>query len=106
MAESPQNMAISETQLSIRLPQDLSDRADALAEHMKGLPEYALMTVKRAAVIRIAIAKGIEALEASYGLTPGKRPLALGEGDRTSRDAARALAGEDKRQPAKKGGRR
>ena len=50
--------------VSIRLGQDILDRADALIDKVSNLPELAMVTeAKRAHVIRLAVLRGLDALE-------------------------------------------
>ena len=52
-----------QTLTSIRLPQDLLDRADALIPRLQGSPLMAAVgSVNRATVLRVAVALGLEAL--------------------------------------------
>lgn len=53
-----------EVQVSVRLPQELIDRAEALTKRLRQNPDNALMGLTRATVLRLAIAKGIDVLEA------------------------------------------
>jgi len=50
--------------VSIRLGQDILDRADALIDKVSNFPELAMVTeAKRAHVIRLAVLRGLDALE-------------------------------------------
>jgi hypothetical protein len=51
---------MNEEQVSIRLPKALLKRAEKLAAD----PEHAVLGVTRAGVLRLALLRGIEALEA------------------------------------------
>lgn len=55
-----------ETPFNLRMPQEFYDRADALVERLRGSPAAAAAGARwgRAAVIRMAVAHGIAALEA------------------------------------------
>jgi hypothetical protein len=57
-------MAISEVQVSLRLPKDLIERAEAIAPLVAALPEYQALRISRATVIRLALLEGLDALEA------------------------------------------
>lgn len=58
---------------ALRVPDEFNERADALIEPLaKDTQRRAFGRVSRAAVLRLAIAKGLEALEAEYGLQSGK----------------------------------
>lgn len=60
-------MPISEGQITIRLPQDLLDRADALIDRVSDLPEYRALRITRSVVLRLALDDGLESLEARLG---------------------------------------
>ena len=52
---------------SLRLPAAFIQRADTLAERLKDVPELAATgDVNRSKILRLAIAKGLEALEAEH----------------------------------------
>ncbi len=70
--EPREPMAISEVQVSLRLPKDLIERAEALAPLIAALPEYQALRISRATVIRLALLEGLDALEARLGAN-GKR---------------------------------
>ena len=60
---------MSEVPTSIRLPADLAERLDKLADRMSKDPKVAALAgtkIKRAAALRLAILEGIEVLEARY----------------------------------------
>lgn len=59
-----------EKQLSIRLPAETVDRADALVPVIADLPALAAFRVERASVLRLAIVRGLQALEQEHGVTP------------------------------------
>jgi predicted DNA-binding protein len=64
---------MTEVPTSVRLPNELIRRLDALAKRMSKDPRTAALAgaeVSRAAALRLAIAEGIEVLEARYA---GKR---------------------------------
>ena len=64
-------MSTHDTQVTMRLPTDLVKRADALIGKLRKVPELKTWgRVSRAAVLRLAILHGLEALEKEYG---GKR---------------------------------
>jgi len=55
----------NEEQVSIRLPTDLLDRAEKLAQQFARDPSHAsVYRVSRAAALRMALLRGVEALEA------------------------------------------
>ncbi len=62
-----------EKQLSIRLPAETVDRADALVPVIADLPALAAFRVERASVLRLAIVRGLQALEQEHGVTPPAR---------------------------------
>ena len=56
-------MPISEGQITIRVPQDLLDRVDALIDPVSELPEYRALRITRSVVLRLALDGGLDALE-------------------------------------------
>mgnify|MGYP001273945540 CR=1 FL=1 len=56
----------NETQVALRLPADAVRRAAALAEKMARAPELRAWRLTRSAVLRLALLRGIESLEAEY----------------------------------------
>lgn len=65
-----------EVPTSVRLPDELIARLDALGATMSARPEVAALaggTVSRSAVLRLAVLRGVEALEAEYEPASGKR---------------------------------
>jgi predicted DNA-binding protein len=60
----------NEKQLSVRLPTETVDRADALVPVLAELPALAGFRVERASVLRLAIAHGLRVLEQEHGVTP------------------------------------
>lgn len=66
-------MANQETQVSIRLPNDLLERASSLVESLRGNPDNVLLGLNRSTVLRLAIAKGLAQLESE---TASPRPVA------------------------------
>lgn len=64
-----------ETPFNLRMPQEFYDRADALVERMRGGPAAAAAGNRwgRAAVIRMAVAHGLAALEAEADATDAAR---------------------------------
>ena len=52
--------------VSLRLPDEILARADHLCSRVFGVPELGSTGLSRAAVLRIAIARGLEALEAEF----------------------------------------
>jgi len=56
-----------EVPTSLRLPDEFIKRADALTKRMQDVPELVAMgTLDRSKVLRLAIAKGLAALEAEH----------------------------------------
>ena len=55
--------AKNEVPTSLRLPADLLERADRLAERLDKLPEFALARATRTSILRLAILRGLDALE-------------------------------------------
>lgn len=67
---------MNETQVSIRVPNDLVKRAEKLVPRLSKDPEYSTWRISRAAVLRLAVARGLDALEEQFGTKPkgsGKR---------------------------------
>jgi len=66
------------TIVTLRLPKNLLERADALVPVLRDSEElFALGRLSRSIVLRLAVLKGLEALEAQHGQarTPvGKKP--------------------------------
>lgn len=60
----------TEVQVSIRLPKELLERAEGLVEVLRKNPDNVLLGLTRATVLRLAILRGLDALEAEKG---GKR---------------------------------
>ncbi len=56
-----------EVQVSVRLPADVPERAERLAEQLAGLPEFRPFRMTRAAVLRMAMLEGLRAMEERYG---------------------------------------
>lgn len=74
MLESDDDCRMSnEKQLSVRLPTETVDRCDALVPVLAELPALAGFRVERASVLRLAIARGLQALEQEHGVTPPAR---------------------------------
>ena len=59
-------MVGNEKQTAIRMPEELVARIDALVEKMGSAPEFAAYRPTRSAVMRIALARGVEQLEEQY----------------------------------------
>ena len=57
-------------QVVLRIASDLLERADNIAKAIGTRPEFSQVRLSQAAVLRMAIAEGLEALEARY---PAKR---------------------------------
>jgi len=71
----------NEFQIGVRVPADVNDRADALADAMRDLPEFAAFRMTRSAVFRMALLDGLAALERKHRVTapkPRKRSAAKG----------------------------
>lgn len=54
----------NEEQIALRLPADALERAEALVPKLAKLPALAAVRVTRSAVLRMAILRGLDALEA------------------------------------------
>jgi len=66
-------MTKNEVQTAIRLPADLVKRVDDLVGKLKDAPEFALFEPSRSAVMRLALLRGVELLEAE----PSKKHKAV-----------------------------
>lgn len=56
----------NEAQVAIRLPTDFLKRAGALVTAMRKNPAMQAWSLTRSAVLRLAVQKGLDALEAEY----------------------------------------
>jgi hypothetical protein len=72
----PSSVATQETQVSIRLPQELLDRAERLCARLQGDPVLQVLGVTRAAVLRLAVVRGLEVLERERGGGEAPEPKA------------------------------
>jgi hypothetical protein len=59
--------AKGEAMISMRLPQEMLDRASALVPLLKSDPEMSALPISRVGVLRLAIVNGLEGLEEAYG---------------------------------------
>jgi len=64
---------VHEAQFSIRMPADFVERADRLAEVIARAPESAAFGISRATVLRMALARGLDALEREHGSTARRK---------------------------------
>jgi len=87
----------NEKQLSLRLPVDLVDRADALLPVLERLPTYRAFRLERSTVLRLALIRGLEELEREHGTVAERVSLAGERAEHNARttgasaeDAARA----------------
>ena len=62
MQQAPAEMA-HETQVSVRLPADVPDRAEALAAALADHPDFRAFRMSRSAVLRRAMLEGLRVLE-------------------------------------------
>ena len=62
-----------EVQVSIRLPQSFIDRAQALVDRLRQNPDNVVMGVTRTTVLRLALSRGLDALEAEILGAPADR---------------------------------
>lgn len=62
----------NEEQIALPLPSDLLKRADRLAAVLAELPEYQITRTTRSAVLRLALVRGLAALEGEHGRTSGR----------------------------------
>ena len=73
--EAPEASTVDdETLTSLRLPRSLLDRADALIALLKKRPEFAVQRITRSTVLRLALMRGLDALEADHPKSSGPRP--------------------------------
>lgn len=74
----------NEQQISLRLPADFLERAESLVAAIASVPDFAAIgEVNRSKVLRLAITRGLEALEAQYGR--GASGKASGGGSKRAR---------------------
>lgn len=64
-------MAEKTVQVALRIPESWITRADRLAERLTMTPE---IPVNRTAVLRAAMGKGLDAMEAEHGAGPADAP--------------------------------
>jgi hypothetical protein len=57
----------NDVQISMRLPRDLVDLAEALVPAVAQDPTYSTWRVTKAAVLRLALVEGLERLDQRYG---------------------------------------
>ncbi len=57
-----------EKQVALRLPASFIDRAEAIIPHLSQDPAAYLFRVSRAAVLRMAVQKGLQAMENEYDI--------------------------------------
>lgn len=72
MPETTREMP-NEVQVSLRLPSDLVERAEVLVERLRKEPDNVILGVTRADVLRLALARGIVALEEETRAKGAKR---------------------------------
>lgn len=53
----------TETQVSVRLPRDMLERAEALVASLRQNPDNVLLGLSRATVLRLALQRGLAVLE-------------------------------------------
>jgi hypothetical protein len=67
-------LTMNETSITLRLPTDLLDRAEALVPRLEADPELATFgRVSRAAVLRLAFLRGLAILEEQYPEGPKRK---------------------------------
>lgn len=75
--------------ITLRLPTSLVERADALLDQLNETEESVLLgRSSRSTVLRLAVLRGIEQLEAQVaagGATSGKQPASAGKKKRAAR---------------------
>lgn len=63
-----------ERPITLKFLDEVHERAQAVADAMKLLPQsHAMGRVSKALVFRLAAMRGLEALEAEHGLTKGRK---------------------------------
>ena len=62
----------NDTQVAIRLPRDAVFRAARLAKRLAGRPPYEAWRMTPSAVMRMALLKGLDVLEAEAGKKGGR----------------------------------
>jgi len=63
-----------ERPITLKFLDEIHDRAQAVADKMKLLPQSHVMgRVSKALVFRLAMMRGLESLEAEHGLTKGRK---------------------------------
>lgn len=68
--------------LSARMPVELVQRLDALVERLGGDPAYLAFKLSRSSLLRLAVQRGIEALEAEHPMTPPGKAAKPSRADR------------------------
>ncbi|MBC7172210.1 MAG: hypothetical protein H5U40_07295 [Polyangiaceae bacterium] len=63
-----QSTEMADRQISLRMPQSISDRVERLRGVMAQQPEYRGFSISAAAVIRAVMEAGLYALEERYGI--------------------------------------
>jgi hypothetical protein len=58
---------MNETTITLRLPMDLLEKADALVPKVAGHGDLQAVRITRSTVLRLALLRGIETLEREYG---------------------------------------
>lgn len=66
-------MATNDAQIMLRIPTAAVERADRLVEQLRARAEYQAFNLTRSAVLRLAVLRGLDALEAEQSAGPGKR---------------------------------
>jgi len=61
---------MNESTITLRLPTELLEQADALVSTIQGYQDFQAVRVTRSTVIRLALMRGIEVLAGEFG-TPG-----------------------------------
>lgn len=71
----------NEVQISLRMPKDVIKRADRLLPRLQQVPEFSAGRQSRAAVLRLALLRGLDELERRHLQrgTGGKRTIERGE---------------------------
>lgn len=64
---------VNEMQLSVRLPEDLLKRLEKMETKMAKNPELAAFRVSRQSVLRLALMRGLDVLEAEHAEKRGTR---------------------------------
>jgi predicted DNA-binding protein len=63
---------VHDTQVAIRLPREVVERARKLSKALAGRPDFAAWRMTPSAVMRLALLRGLDTLEAEAGKKGGR----------------------------------